>query len=195
MHLLFDILRWILTVLGFAGLIIGLTASAITILDVLVSRRVSRSATFPVRIRRSIRFRDYAKALDRLAQELDAKRSIPDCIVGIHYGGIACAADIARRWYKPLFLMETVFELRNGIPVCLTVRPKFSLTTLKGKTVLLVDNGVRSGGTLKTAREALLPYAKSVDTLVICRSGKNDIVIAADYILFRSKRRLANLLR
>jgi adenine/guanine phosphoribosyltransferase-like PRPP-binding protein len=195
MHLFLDVLRWTVTTLGFAGLVIGLLASAITVLDLAVSRRVSKSVALPVRIRRSIRFRDYIRALDRFALELDAKRSIPDCIVGIHYGGISCAADIARRWYKPVFLIETRFELVNGIPVCRQVRPKFSLPTLRGKTVLLVDNGIRSGGTLKMAQDILVSVAKSVDTLVIFRSGDGDRLIDATYTLFYSKRRLTNLLR
>jgi adenine/guanine phosphoribosyltransferase-like PRPP-binding protein len=195
MQLLLDVLRWILTFIGSVGLAIGILASTITILDLLVSRRVSKSAALPIRIRRSIRFRDYVKALDRLALELDNRRSIPDCVVGIHYGGISCAADIARRWYRPVYLMETIFELQNGVPVCLQVNPKFNPEILEGKSVLLVDNSIRSGGTLKMAYEVLRPCAKSVHTLVIFRSGDGDVPMSISYTLFRSTRRLASLLR
>jgi xanthine phosphoribosyltransferase len=99
-----------------------------------------------------------------------------DMIVGIAAGGIVPAAILGRRLEKEVHLLyinlrDDAQRPRYDTPK--VVRPRSF--EIKGKRVLLVDDRVKSGATLATARE-LLRDAASVRSFAV--NGK------ADYSLY-----------
>lgn len=184
----------LLTFLAVISAIFTIIAFVGFVLDLIRSRAIRRAEVFPVNIHRSIRFGDYVAALRRYEQLLKQDRDHPDVVVGIHYGGIASAADVARRFYGTLRRIEVKFVRADGATTCTDVLPRFDPSEVKGKNVLLVDNRIRSGLTMRMAKERIESYgAANVRTLVIFKPA--NATGRADDVLFYGKRDLKHLLR
>ena len=178
-----------------AGLV-TLWAGYIAIADWRVSRRLERIKHFPVKIRRSVSFSNYTKTLRQLAKHIDTRRQTPQIVVGVHYGGLASAADLAKEWFVPVMHVETRFAQIEGVTVCQQVLPKFPLSELNGKDILIVDNSINSGGTLRMTVDTLRPHAQSVNTCVIYKKQRNaGAYHTPNYIAFSSEGPLDSLLK
>lgn len=180
--------------LGAAATLLGILTAGIALKEWRLSKRIQITEKFPLEINRSVRFSMYVSALNRYVKLLRDRRSHPDVVVGIHYGGIASAADVARRFYGVLLRIEVRFEQVRGEPHCTSVIPHFAQSDVAGRRVLLVDNRIKSGTTMHMAERALKDMgAAEVRTLVIFRpSGAAG---RADDVLFAGRRNLRHLLR
>jgi hypoxanthine phosphoribosyltransferase len=123
----------------------------------------------------------------RLKDRLDEIGAVPDIVVGVHYGGIIPAADLSRNWYRPIRHVEVEIEISNGVPVCKSVRAVFDLSELAGKSVLVIDNSIRSGKTLRDTVNLLRPNCRQIRTCILHRPGrKSGNYLEPDYVIFYS---------
>jgi len=108
-------------------------------------------------------------------------RTIPiadefDCIVAIANGGIVPAAIINQRLQKEIYLLKINLRDENQCPKY--DRPQLVAPIdfdYKGKRILLVDDRIKTGSTIKFARE-LMKEAATIKTFAV--NGN------ADYALF-----------
>ena len=182
-------------VLGTLSGVVSIWAGYYTIADWMASTRIAKADRFPIRIRRSISSRAYKEALERLKERIHSDRNVPDYVIGIHYGGIRCASEIAQLWYKPLLHVETRFEKEGDEPpVIREVYLRFDPETIRGKSVLIVDNGIKSGRTMLMVRDRIAEYADRVVTCVVYQPDIDaGIFITPDYVAFCSRKPLENL--
>lgn len=161
---------------------LGAIAAILQVGEYWLAHRVREVSTFPIRVLLPVKCHSLQKLLMGFVEYLDNQRFAFDVVVGVHYGGIVYASDIARMRYKPLRLIETRFEIRSGVAVCEGVVPQYLVEDVVGKSILLVDNRIKSGQTLERARQQLLSDgAASVTTVAIFRpkGAKGN----ADYVL------------
>jgi hypoxanthine phosphoribosyltransferase len=187
-----------LIVFSVATGLVTLWGGFIQALDFRMSRKVARANEFPIHIARSISNSSYLRAIDQLRRYMDARRMTPQIIVGVHYGGMGHAAEIAKVWRLPVRQAEV--ELRyvgeNQSPVCERVIPRFPLEELNGRLVLVVDNRIKSGRTLRSVVETLAPHAREIRTCVIHKPRADaGNFQEPDFVVFQSKRPLKNLLK
>lgn len=137
---------------------------------------------------------DLALTLDRLASEIwerhHARKNL--MIVGIERRG----ADLARR-------LAALIEARKGAPVplgtldinlyrddwtSLEAKPHIGQShipsSVDGKTIVLVDDVLFTGRTIRSALSALLDYGRPrlVELLVLIDRGHRELPIQADYV-------------
>lgn len=183
--------------------VLTIVTSAVTLwggllqaLDYRMTRLVARAVVFPIKIRRSVSYANYLRAVDQLRQVIDARRLVPDIVVGVHYGGLGPAAEIAKVWRRPVRQVEVRVGHVGGEPVCEAVTPKFDLTELAGQVILVVDNRIRSGRTLERVVALLRPHARDVRTCVIHKpTPYAGNFHEPDFVLFESSHPLKNLLK
>ena len=109
-----------------------------------------------------------------------------DAVVGVHYGGMGVAADIARRDYVPLLRVQSHYVESSAGIECKAVEPEFSGGRVEGRRVLIVDNSIRTGNTLELAKLLLQELgALEVRTVVLLqRRRREQVVHPPDYVLF-----------
>jgi xanthine phosphoribosyltransferase len=99
-----------------------------------------------------------------------------DLIVAIAYGGVIPAALVQQRLKIPLHLLYLHFRDDNQQPLYEQPQLQFPVDfDVKGKAVLLVEDRVKTGATLRVAK-ALLHEARKIKTFAV--NG------AADYSLY-----------
>jgi len=144
----------------------------------------------PIRIRRSIRYGQFEKAMQRMATILDETRFKPDLILGVHYQGTAFAAVLGKMLYVPIMPVIVKYEDNAGTHRCERVRFPFNPNQyLRGKKVLILDNSMRSGKTMQMTREEVQKYTGAIKTMVVIQKyGSADPFIQPDYVLFRASK-------
>ena len=135
-----------------------------------------------------------ALALHRIAQKILEKHSDPKklAIIGIRTGGAYLAQrlrDLIQAQLKsdvPLGAMDITLyrdDVFTGLP-----RPEVGPTeipcSLPGKTVLLVDDVLFTGRTIRAALEELMEFGRpdKVELAVLVDRGHREIPIQADYV-------------
>lgn len=133
------------------------------------------------------------RALTRIAHEVKERNPVPDAVslIGIPTGGVHLARRLAS-------LLASLFE-RNVPTGCLDVgmhrddidqhvgRPIQPTTIpfdITGKTVVLVDDVLFSGRTVRAALDALNDFGrpKSIQLAVLVDRGHRELPIRADYV-------------
>lgn len=165
-------------------------------LDYRMSRTVASTESFPIRIRRSISYSQYLRAIDQFRRVVGERHLVPDLVVGIQYSAMGPAAEIAKIWRLPVLRVEVTLREVGGSLTCEAVKPEFPLRDLAGKNVLVVDNNIRSGRTMREIVGLLSPHAKELRTCVLHRAQpRSGNFHEPDFVIFESKRRLKYLLR
>lgn len=191
-----------LAIFGGIGTIVTLIAGYIQIRDARFTSRLEASKfNLPINIRRSISHRNYLEALKKLKEKLEQDRFVPDFIIGVHYGGLSCATDLAKIWHKPILHIETRYrEVNSGQPpICEEVILKFPKEQIENMKILLIDNSINSGRTLKMALEEITKHAKTVKTVktgvIYQKNEGSGGFFKPDYILFKSTKALESLIK
>ena len=137
---------------------------------------------------------EITRALDRLAYEIIEKHEETErlAIVGIERRG----ADLARRLHGILAgklardialgsldinLYRDDWTSMDSTPVVGSSRIRFDVT---GTTIILVDDVLYTGRTIRSALEAILDYGRpsAVELLVLIDRGHRELPIQADYV-------------
>ncbi|HMM39641.1 MULTISPECIES: bifunctional pyr operon transcriptional regulator/uracil phosphoribosyltransferase PyrR [Desulfovibrio] len=138
--------------------------------------------------------REMARTLDRLASEVIERRGESEklALIGIQRRG----ADLAERLKKRLDerlgrripLGKLDINLYRDDWSSLEIQPRINCTEipfdLEGASVVLVDDVLFSGRTIRAALEAILDYGrpKRVELLVLIDRGHRELPIQADYV-------------
>jgi len=159
-----------------------------------LKRRGARGACpYPLRLYRRLKYSDYRRVLygfSRYYAEVDHFR--PAAIIGIHVGGIAVAAELARSagQYCPIHMIELKRNNPDEPPAQNQVFPKFDPETFRDQQVLVVDNSIRSGKTLQTVTELLKEHGVIFRTCIAYRESELDGEwMEPDYVIMESWRR------
>ena len=166
--------------------VVGIVSTALSVVDWFQGRALSKARSFPQKLGRKIKSSSYHQALRGFAHYLDEEIIKYDLVVGIHYGGLSVAADFAQISYKPVRLVETRFRRDEKKIVCEKTIPKYKKQEVKGQHILLIDNRIRSGVTLSTAKRQLISDgARSVITVVLFqpKDGSN----SANHVIFKTR--------
>jgi pyrimidine operon attenuation protein/uracil phosphoribosyltransferase len=135
------------------------------------------------------------RALARIAQEIVARSrgSAPLVLVGIRTAGVPLAARIAQQ----LVAAGQPAPLRGAIDITLyrddaaTALPKPEVgqtdipgATLEGRRVVLVDDVLYTGRTIRAALDALMDYGRprAVELAVLVDRGHRELPIQPDYV-------------
>jgi putative phosphoribosyl transferase len=95
-------------------------------------------------------FRDRREAGRQLAQHLAAYANRPDVIVlALPRGGVPVAYEVARALHAPLDELQELERRERAY------RGDLPFPDVRGKTVILVDDGLATGSTMRAAAEAL----------------------------------------
>jgi hypoxanthine phosphoribosyltransferase len=187
-------------IFGVLGTIVTIFSFLFILQELYISRKLKAisHSSIPMRVSRSISYKQYISALNRLKSVFDEMRFVPDYIVGVHYGGLSVAAQIGKLNYTPILHAKVLYKNsgngRNHIVDKIDFN--FDISLIKDKNVLLVDNSVDTGNTLKQIHEELQKHAGSVTTFVLYRKrvGINSAIVP-DIVLFESKSPLNELIR
>ena len=146
-------------------------------------------ATIPINIKRSVSYSQLYKGLERINDILDETRFKPEVIVCVHYMGTAFGAILGHIMFKPIYTAVVQYGADRDRVRCDRVLLPFQADRiLKGKKVLIVDNSIHTGRTLKMVREEVEKHTSEVRTFVIHqRASVVEVEITPDYVLFRSE--------
>ena len=185
-----------LQIFGVVAAFVGLTAGIVTINEFRISRRLRRITTFPIKISRAVSFSQYRNALKNCADQISASSHLPQVVVGVQYGGMPAASDVAKFCHADLRRVRTILSGEDP-PICESVELEFDPKVLTDKHVLVVDNCIHTGTTLRKVVEAIPSHAASVHSLVAHKNDSGHVanVYEATYYLFESKKKLDHLLR
>lgn len=167
---------------------VTLVAGGVTLYDAYVSRRIERAEaeTIPVKIRRSLSYGQLVAGISKACKILDEVRFVPDLIVGVHYMGLSFGALLAKQLYIPVKIAEIVYASGASQATDRAVFD-FNLTELSGRNVLIVDNSIRTGRTLKMVFDEVAKHALRTKTLVVYKSTAGAVsAITPDFVLFHS---------
>ena len=127
------------------------------------------------------------KLLDRMADECRSKIAdeVP-LVVGIHTGGVWIAQALARRLQSNSAEVDVSFHrddiLKRGLPrqTAVTQLP----VSLAGRTVILVDDVLHTGRTIRAALEELYDRGRPARVLlaVLVDRGGHELPIRADVV-------------
>lgn len=174
----------------------GILAAIIVAYDKMDDYRVDKTKKHPKLLIRPIRERTLWREIKRIQKEYD--RSLPDVIVGVHYGGMMYATKFARRFFTPLIMAYTTLERDgNGLDRCVGVLVLDAQKDIAGMRVWIIDNGIHTGRTLDMVRVAVAKLNPlDVMTVVVCNNGSVDPQVRKpDLTIFRSRRRFRHLVR
>jgi hypoxanthine phosphoribosyltransferase len=186
-----------MTPLQIIWLAISIIAAVVTIVvgiiscyDYYLSAKINRAEkeTIPIRIRKSLTYSQFHKGLEKIHRILDEMRFVPDVVIGIHYQGLSFAALLAKLFYVPIKNAEIIYEERENQRDIDKVIFDFDPNTyLMDKNVLIVDNSIQTGRTLKMVRDEVVKYTPRIKTLVLYKKTElAQSVIQPDLILFSS---------
>jgi hypoxanthine phosphoribosyltransferase len=144
----------------------------------------------PISIKRSVSYSQLYKGLERINGILDETRFKPEVIVCVHYMGTAFGAILGHIMFKPIYTAVVQYGANRDRVKCERVSLPFQADRiLRGKKVLIVDNSIHTGRTLKMVREEVEKHTSEVRTFVIHeRASAVDAEITPDYVLFRSEK-------
>lgn len=175
--------------------VVGAVASAIEIRNFVAARRIRRvpSSKLPLRVSKALRYSEFEDAIRLTVKVLDDLRFQPDCVVGIHYTGLSYAALLAKELYVPIRHVEVNYSDTGGHHMVDEVTLRFDAGELSGKRVLVVDNRMATGNTMKVIRDKLRDAGATVKTMVFYRHSYENSVIVPDIVLFTSTKPLERL--
>lgn len=152
---------------------------------------------FPMRLWGPISHRQYERCIDEFMKYLtDVEKFTPDVVVGVHYGGMGFAADIARSRHKDLCRARIHYIDEDGRHKCDDVALEFDESRINGKNVLVVDNSIISGMTLRMVRDEIAKHAMVVRTLVVFRRPRREMIEAPpDFVMFAGRATCRRLFR
>jgi|GEM_PF-2490451 len=192
----------VITALGFLSALVGIPASTIALViyyrDHHINKKIQKASVdrIPIRINRPITYKSFKKGISFIRDLLKEQRFEPDFIIGVHYGGMAIAAELGKQMYKPILKAEVQYHMSNNVPVCDTVIFLFDPTILTDKKVLVVDNSIRSGITLKKTIDEAHKHTNKVKSLVAYKKDESSLShITPNYILFQSKKPLEDFIK
>lgn len=137
---------------------------------------------------------DMARTLERLAYEVLERRRSPDdlLLVGIQRRGVDLARRLARivgeRVGHDIPLGTLDINLYRDDWTSLAAMPALGASSiplpLEGRQVILVDDVLYTGRTVRAALEAILDYGRPnrVELLVLVDRGHRELPIHADYV-------------
>lgn len=188
------------TVLGFLVGIITIVLDrlrksrlrTLTRATLLVAQGKTWEGSFPLKLTRPLNYSEYRKLLSLFSSHLEKTKHVTiDAYVGVNVSGIGVAAELSNSGhYHPLLHMGVKVQTVNGAPHAYGVVPYFELSEFENKTVLVVDNSIRTGHTLKLVVDALTGANINVVTFVAYASRLSDgQQIEPDYLLMRATTR------
>jgi uncharacterized protein len=130
---------------------------------------------------RRIDWDEYSRLCQMLAKKI-VEFHEPETVVGIAHGGVIVGATIAALIGRDFFPIK--FSRRVNAKVVrktskLLVPPTADLA---GKSILLVDDAVRTGETIKAAIKAIqAKHAREIVTAVLIQAGSYETDFAASY--------------
>jgi|ERR1051325_9232247 hypoxanthine phosphoribosyltransferase len=170
--------------------IVTIVVGIISCYDYYLSIEINRAEkeTIPIRIRKPLTYSQFYKGLEKIHRILDEMRFVPDVIIGIHYQGLSFAAILAKLFYVPIKNAEIIYEEReNQRDIDKVVFDFDPVPYLTDKKVLIVDNSIQTGRTLKMVRDEVNRYTPRIKTLVLYKKTElAQSVIQPDLILFFS---------
>jgi len=179
-------------ILTIVGAVLSILLGGWAIYDIYLSLKIKGRIykTLPIKLRKSLRYSQFDIALDRVCRVLDEVRFLPDIIVGIHYKGLSVAALIGKKLYRPVACAKINYSSDGDSHIIKSLSLDFDATEkLKGKKVLIVDNSMITGATLRAVREEINKYTNEILTLVIYDKDRdNPPLITPDITLFASSR-------
>ena len=160
----------IIKIIAFFGTVVTLVVGCWEVYDIYLSRKIKRGvrASLPFRFKRSITNSQFERALDTARNVLDEIRFHPDVVVGVHYQGLSFAALIAKRLYKPVVRAEIIYTSEGDKHIFDSVRLDFDpKARIAHKKVLIVDNSMITGATLRAVKEEIEKFTDQTLTLVV----------------------------
>lgn len=133
------------------------------------------------------------RALTRIAHEIVERNEVSADIVliGIQRGGVSVAERLAKNlsqiWSAPVPCGSLDVNLHRddlGNRAAPTVHPTLIPFDVTGKTVILVDDVLFSGRTIRAAMDALTDFGrpKRIQLAVLVDRGHRELPIKADYV-------------
>jgi len=133
------------------------------------------------------------RALTRMAHEIAERNETAEeiALVGIQRGGLPCAqrlsAILADIWGRPVATGALDVSMhRDDLDrrVAPTVQPTIIPFDVTGKTVVLVDDVLYSGRTIRAAMDALNDFGRPrrIQLAVLVDRGHRELPITADFI-------------
>jgi len=133
--------------------------------------------------------RIYAR-VKKLAREIATHPLKPDLAVPVMVGGFVFAADLLRALAREGLDLETEFiwlrsyghnETADDVMVL-----KGPTDIVRGRTLLLIDGVLQSGGTLARAKELLVERGAAAIISVVAVSKSRDASVKADFVGFEA---------
>lgn len=108
-----------------------------------------------------ITWNDIELTAEKMFLQITESRINFDCIVGIGGSGLVHALLLAKKMDVPLIpIMVSSYDGRERKSVVMKTKLGIKDTALQGKNILIVDDIIASGDTLKTIREHLVDTYK-----------------------------------
>ncbi len=131
-----------------------------------------------------------AVLLDKMTHELKSlisQQTTDVVMIGIHTGGAWVAQDLHQRLNltQALGLLDISFYRDDFTQKGLHPQIKSSqLADIEGKTVILVDDVIMSGRTIRAAMNELFDYGRPDKIILVCLldTGKRELPIQADVV-------------
>jgi pyrimidine operon attenuation protein/uracil phosphoribosyltransferase len=133
------------------------------------------------------------RALTRIAHEITERNDIPASVVliGIQRGGVPLAERLSRTlseiWAQPVPVGTLDVSMHRddlGRRAAPEIRPTLIPFDVTGKTVVLVDDVLFSGRTIRAALDALNDFGrpKRIQLAVLVDRGHRELPIKADFV-------------
>ncbi len=130
------------------------------------------------------------RALTRIAHEI-AERNRSAVLIGIQHGGVILAQRLAKVltdiWQQPVLIGSLDVGMHRddvGQPFTTQIEPTVIPFDVTGKTVVLVDDVLFSGRTIRAALDALNDFgrAQRIQLAVLVDRGHRELPIKADFV-------------
>jgi pyrimidine operon attenuation protein / uracil phosphoribosyltransferase len=138
---------------------------------------------------------EVAAGLERMAREIVERDSAPVALVGIRQGGEPVAQQLARLLERggaaPQLGMVDITLYRDDAATALPsprIGPSHVPFDMQGARVVLVDDVLYTGRTIRAALDALLDYGRPrrIELAVVADRGGRELPIQADYFVART---------
>lgn len=146
-----------------------------------------------IRIRRSskISWRDVKRGFKKL--ELDIRKYDPDIIIGLADGAVIagiiatnfCFSCVTNFCFSPCYILGVTVTYEDKGKKTIKLLGKDAIGDLSGKKVLVVDNHIYTGATLKETVEFVISKnPKEIKTLVLFNHEVEEKICAPDYYAY-----------